>query len=453
MTFDESIEAFRRGRFEIDLLRITLRQDGAAEPEDFTGPGTVRQGEDGRIELKCHASLPADRDMFANMSRDMNRKSGEVFLDDDHFQCSAVDLWGEAWEGGRLLIHPSWSMPLNAGTIYAHATHLRRAKDVRGGRPRLRLIFFKQEHKDWKALLGPQHSITLVNMPVSFTLQATADREDQVTVQIEAEQGLPQAFERRLVEALQFVLAQSLQVAISDQTNTSSRVLELRSAVARDWRANPYPPLATHTTQFSAGVVELLRLYLDFLYAWPDEDMWHPCTAYLALVRNANAMSLDAWALTLGVAVEGMARLIDYDPVANVEAHDRFRAAASTWMDTESISDELRLRVLGMLSQLDHVRPSDLMKSLIPAGHALHDDIKAWTRLRNKAVHTRQVTRVDVLPDRLQQSIDEVHAVTRLLYAIVFHHIAYSGPYTDYAERGFPERQFPFAVEPAKASD
>lgn len=38
------------------------------------------------------------------------------------------------------------------------------------------------------------------------------------------------------------------------------------------------------------------------------------------------------------------------------------------------------------------------------------------------------------------------------MHAMVFHLIGYSGPYSNYAERGFPDAVFPFTVVGAAAA-
>ncbi len=96
------------------------------------------------------------------------------------------------------------------------------------------------------------------------------------------------------------------------------------------------------------------------------------------------------------------------------------------------------------------MRAIDRMKWLADHGGADPAHVEAWRKLRNSGVHPAKKGDLDVASLDFQKMIDELHRVTVLLYHIVFHVIGYCGPYTDYATRDFPAKNYPLASHSPK---
>ncbi|KKW90176.1 hypothetical protein [Sphingobium chungbukense] len=446
--FEETIALFRQGGFTLDVPKLEFHRCGTDSNDDLTGPGTIRQDADGQIEIKCHVTFANGQDMIDLLNRKMASASGSLYADDEYFDIQAMDPNADVWDAGKSLIHESLSFPMQAGTIIAKPQMLRRTQERKNGTPALQLYFFYQSHRDWEALIGGPYNIMMGAL--SFSLTVEADQDQQVKITAAAENPFPDAFERRLVEGLQFVVGQSLTCSIVDETSATSRTVSLCAAASHLRRVHSYPPLEIHTTHSARDVIRLLGVYMTYLDSLPDDGLWSPPTSFLSLLRGASESSLDGWLIGLCVAVEGLAGLIDYEPAGLSEELIRVQNGISDWLEAERVSDTSRKRIEGLLGQLGNVRPRDRMMSLVPGGALLEDDISAWTKARNRAVHTRKVKKGDLEKDKLQTSLDGLHRIYRLLYWIIFHVIGYSGKYTDYAEPGFPVKSYPSVTAAAE---
>jgi hypothetical protein len=195
---------------------------------------------------------------------------------------------------------------------------------------------------------------------------------------------------------------------------------------------------------------QLFEAYLAFVL--PDAGAyWHTCSNHLHNACEASANALDAWAIGLGVAVEGVAGLLpkELDPAlkTKLEALRDFVNAQVTGNEDHS---EFAPRIGGMMNGLTTIRAVDRMNALAANGGTLPALVKDWTALRNRGVHP---TKSGVDPSQIdhQKLVDQVHHVTALMYHIVFALIGYKGPCT-YAEHGFPERNYPPAPTAAPAA-
>jgi hypothetical protein len=278
---------------------------------------------------------------------------------------------------------------------------------------------------------------------LAFDLKINEVRNGQIRVEATSGKDLPETFERRLTEALQFVVGQSLHAAIVDEFTLSARTLSLSGSSSNIRRVPAFPPLEIHTSQYAAQHVELLRCYLTYLFSSPDEGIWSPPSSFLSLLRSASEGSIDSWLIGICVTVEGLAGLIEYTPAPVTAELAKFQEHVAKWIEHEGISERNAKRVTGLIGQLGSTRPIDRMMSLVPRRLLYESDIKTWSKARNSAVHTRRSSAADMKSERLQGRIDQLHDVYRLLYFIIFQVIGYNGEYTDYAEHHFPVRAYP----------
>lgn len=448
MEFEKAAEAFRRKELELDFATITITQCAESEPAIYTGPGYFRQDAGGKLEVKCYATTTPQMGIAA-FNRQMRASSGSLYGEDDYYRTLAVDHAGHEWEASPSILGSSISFVTDASVMTLTPRRLVRRLGWRGSASRLRLEFFGQRERNWTALFGT-HDIEYADGQ-RLTLAIERGADEAVVVTASASDSLPPALEMRLVEALQFVLCLDLHVDISDSAGDGKRTAELRSAGARQSRINPYPPLNTRSPSNTAPVITLLQYYLRYALAAPIADAWHPCSAHLAHARQASANSLEAWEVGLSVAVEGIANLIPAEAPSETIDYGALRKELTAWLGERSYPESLVSRIGGMLGGLEMVRPKDRMMGLVGGGAVSKDDIAAWVRVRNTAVHTRQVTSSDLEDSELQRQFDQLHRVYRLMHGMVFHLIGYSGPYSNYAERGFPDAMFPLAADAVPA--
>ncbi|MEW9853860.1 hypothetical protein [Novosphingobium sp. M1R2S20] len=426
---------------EIDLSSIVFTRRGGASREKLTGPGSLSQNRDGEIELKAHVAFSEPDTMVALLNRSMKSEAGALVPDDGYHDIEATDVVAAVWDCGRAIVSPSVSFPTSSAVFQAKPRVLRRTNDVHSPKRRLRLYFFDQSARDWKGLLGGPHEMEIDRLAFDLTIDEAGD--GQIRVEARSATDLPEAFERRLIEALQFVVGQSLHPAIVDEFTSSVRTLRLYGSSSHIRRVPAFPPLEIHTSQYAAQHVELLRCYLTYLFSLPDEGIWSPPSSFLFLLRSASEGSIDSWLIGICVAVEGLAGLIEYTPAPVTVELAKFQVHVGKWIKDEGISESSAKRITGLVGQLGSARPIDRMMSLVPRKLLYEADIKTWSKARNSAVHTRKSGAADLKSEKLQGRIDQLHDVYRLLYFIIFQVIGYDGEYTDYAERHFPVRAYP----------
>ena len=157
MTFDETIEAFRRGEFEIDMPRIEM----VAGDHRMQGPGSLSQNARGDIELKCHVAFDELQPMVDMINRSMRSEAGALVPEDNYHLATATDHTNAAWDLGRILTNHSISLPAASGTIRAVPKTLRRQESMRSTASILALYFFEQNKRDWEGLIGEPHTIKI----------------------------------------------------------------------------------------------------------------------------------------------------------------------------------------------------------------------------------------------------------------------------------------------------
>ncbi|MBD8650992.1 hypothetical protein IFT66_07860 [Rhizobium sp. CFBP 13726] len=156
---------------------------------------------------------------------------------------------------------------------------------------------------------------------------------------------------------------------------------------------------------------------------------------------------MSAWAIGVSVAAEGIAKLLPPPPAQDNDDFLKLRTDILKFMEAGAYEKPLQRRIAGMMKGLDSVGPKGLMYALVPSGHALDEDVKAWSGLRNQAVHTSGGKAPAVSDNSFQQLIDAIHTVYRLLHMMTFSLIGYEGDFTDYGSRGFPTRSFPYKAQ------
>jgi hypothetical protein len=172
---------------------------------------------------------------------------------------------------------------------------------------------------------------------------------------------------------------------------------------------------------------------------------WNPVSYHLYNASEATAISLDAWALEMCVAVEAITSLISFNNDNNNKAKllQDFQARFRKWFAVQNEFIELKDRVHGLCSMLKLISPKATLFKLAEEGCVEKKYIKAWSTLRNRHAHPSIVDLKK--PDEVdnQELLDNLHCIEVLLRQITFHLIGYEGPFTDYGVRGAPSKQYP----------
>jgi hypothetical protein len=245
----------------------------------------------------------------------------------------------------------------------------------------------------------------------------------------------------RVMEALSFALARRLYWNFVEEYRERKVVRRVRGEKQSDER---HLPLAVSELDFACGrfTWDLFAKYLAFIYPHQGGGL-HPCSGQLFAVYQAKQGTIESQALALGVAVEGLCRVLfpDYFAApANLKKWVKsLRAHCESWdgFDDPTIRQLLFNRLIGFLGALKSSREKDTLVQLVAEGSLYVRHVKAWGELRHPAAHgATQGARP------MQELVDLCHSVTVLIYHIIFKAIGYTGIYTDYSVYGFPLRRY-----------
>lgn len=96
---DGEIEDLSRNSWGVDCSVIELKpREG--ESDDFSGPGSLRQDEEGQLRYKIYAPRPSGEH---RLYRDESGPAGSVIPETAFYDLTAVDTEGRKWQAERIL--------------------------------------------------------------------------------------------------------------------------------------------------------------------------------------------------------------------------------------------------------------------------------------------------------------------------------------------------------------
>jgi hypothetical protein len=150
-----------------------------------------------------------------------------------------------------------------------------------------------------------------------------------------------------------------------------------------------------------------------------------------------NNSPIDAQALALGVAVEGLLAELYNDVVLPSDDFLRDLEAAEAFIQELPISPRVKSRILGSLGPMRKSRAKDRLRALVERNVITKAQYEAWEKLRNSTAHA-------VVHELSNKFIGLCNSVLVLAYCLMFNAISYVGPFTDYGTPGWPELWYPF---------
>ena len=195
--------------------------------------------------------------------------------------------------------------------------------------------------------------------------------------------ALPEHIVTRIDETLRFVLAASLNYRVIECPNN----LHLYSRSGPTPLTRFYPPISRGGPAFHSHSWRLFETYLAYVMRDPG-PCWHTCSNHLHNACEASANALDAWAIGLGVAVEGLAgclpKELDPELVKRLKALQTFITGHVLGSPEHK---EFVPRIAGMMNGLTQIRAIDRMNALAQTGGTTDALVDDWKKLRNRGVH------------------------------------------------------------------
>lgn len=453
---NDEVEQLKVGSWRLDCPRMLLRSRGNSPKRTYSGPGYVFQPAPGVLSfhLYSYRGQSALQSWWLDLAR-----TGETLPEEAYFDLEVTDVTGRRWTSKRLIpasiARTATGKVIVDGQLATLSTKavLPRTLKVKGHSIDIRA--FQRLELPWNAGTVRRSSTARGRRrSKAFSRDAWAFRchgvdvlivqgGDRMSMEVYSERNrLAPGIERRLLEALEFVVGHAVRcqvVCIRRSHTVETTVSAVRSDLGT---ARWQPPLVQQWVSIP-GTNRITsrhhrRLFERFLaHGISCGGRVHSVSGQLAAIREAStARYIDAYALTMTVAVESL---------AFSDVHVRVRRPAErqiqsllSWVRDWGGSEELKLRALGAVANLGQTRAGDILQNLVKKAVITKQQYEAWQKLRNRSAHGYQLLRGN--PNQLRELLPSVQV---LFYRLVFHAIGYRGPYTDCSSPDWPIRQYP----------
>ena len=461
---NEVISAFREGNFEVDCIQMQLTQNTDANPIVYSGRGFIRLTQNGRFEFKIYATEVSNITAFTSFQAVMAQASGTIYADADFYTLSAVDRFRNSWTADRILPEADWpgwnALPNVHGRLDTLRTPSGHFADPTQEHL-LRVHFFVQADIPSPRVSvertpdGPKMKHDSARFKAVGCDFAVTKADGEIIVEAQSSEPFKPYFETRITEALQFILARSLLPRMIVRSDNKRQSLELASAIPKSDRTHLDPPLAAGYQGYYEYSWMLFSLYLDYTTRTNEAWYWHSCSYHLHNACEASANSIDAWAIGVCLAVEGISSLVEVNQTEEEkQAKKNVSNSLTKFIDSQGWDETLTKRAKGLVGELQNLRVIDRLETLRVIGHVDAGYVRAWSKLRHRQAHPKHTDVTNVDGRDIQATLDLIHKTTVLMYHIVFHLIGYTGKHIDYGTHGthrYPMRDYP--LQASQSSD
>ncbi|MGN4149527.1 hypothetical protein ACS0Y3_03875 [Burkholderia gladioli] len=456
MNIDKTIEDFRLGKVNLDCKRMLLSQNKEGG-ERYEGKGFIKQTEDGVLVYKLYITKVEHATPFDHLAIKLNGL-GTLHNDEMYYNLTAETYDGTTVSATRISPNISWDTSANVAEIAVGKLQSLMAE-----------VEFPQIHHIVELYFFEEYEVPLHEMSEAeendqkyWTLDTSKFEACGAEFTVKARKGsgktilkatlgvaLDSSFHLRVQEALQYITGKSATYRARVTCSPGIKRLELVSP----GRASPSPlfrpPIALAVWEYRTHGWKLFSAYLAYMLKNSHDTYWNPLAYHLYNARESSANSIDAWAIGVSVALEAVASLVSLKPDPEYEREiATFQRLMLNHISNFSEYQGLALRMEGLIKALSDTRPQDVLHALAHDGLVSKKYVTAWGQLRNRHVHPKinDLNKLDL--KQQQKMIDRIHRVQVLLAQLTFHLIGYSGPYTDYGAKGFPQAMYPLLTPP-----
>ncbi|MBI3830196.1 MAG: hypothetical protein HY291_11805 [Planctomycetes bacterium] len=442
------LENLQNGTFTLDCPTITLKQMSLKAKLSFSGSGFISYNNLRRLSFKMFTKKASPHlDPF----EPRKTKAGELITKEEYFKLTAIDATGKKWTASFVL--PRCTSPINNKRIVLEGTLDRISTDAYWPgvklSPSYKLYLLENVELPCNTAVHTEETID-GKRGSSSTRYCIAKFEacgHNITVKCDKSASFLAAeaianhsvlfFLKRLHEVLIFVLGQKLSSHIQISTAGIKSKLEIISDpyFIKDPR-HGQPPLANRF-ELKNDFYKLFDLYLGFICK-NRKDSWHKFTEYIHIIHESRHSSLQAQALALSVAVEGIAKcLVNKTSPVNSKAREELMNAQDIINQT-NLDSKLKKRICGAIGSWNNPNVNQLLSQFFERGLIDSSLLEDWKKLRNISVHADSSNSRE-----FQKIISLCDSALTLCYQMVFCAIGYTGPFKDYSTPGWPSKPYP----------
>lgn len=439
LTRDE-INQLQAGQYLLDVFDFTLQRRGDPAAT-YRGPGFVRQTAGGEIEYTVY-----DKGRELGPPFELSLPVGKSLDDEMYFDVEARDWRGRTWHGENGL-PPARSGVSGAKGVVCHG-QLREISCIGDTSQDDQLWLFFPGEFTIPANAGTHTTeVSPLGEFQRFNPNAWAIKTNEYDIYIINGSGgmealvipndgpLPAMFDTRLEEALWFTLAVPARWSLLEEHRGGAYRFRIRTP--RDLGAAPRlkPPLRPEPGHLAEYSADILNRYLTYILPY-GKPRYHPISVKVLQLLRGSALSLNAEALGLAIAIESLARR-EFSSLGCPEKEliGHFDSAIQYikgWPGDDSVKE----RIVRFISGWKGTNPRESLKKLVEKGVITEEQREAWNTLRHPIVHGQEI---DKLLDRLSVLCDMAYVGW---LRMVFEAIGYSGPYTDRSVEGWPTSEY-----------
>ncbi|WP_397577739.1 hypothetical protein [Sphingorhabdus sp.] len=437
MIGDKTIEAIKLSAFKLNCLSISLTQTVSTNPIVFAGTGEICQDEHGNLTFSCSASEVKNLDWAQWFNRAMGSKPGKLVSSENYFDLRLKDDEGREWTASNVKVNWTWHAE-GPYTANGNLTHLCHTSSVENdARESCVLHFFD----DVKLPFWPAHRAAQFESKFA-QIEVHEESKGHFIVHAKASDKLPASFPLRIEEALGFLTSVEASPQIITVSDSCKSQTTIYSKGLKPPSGSIPRPLGGNITEFFDYGWELFRCYLDYIASTSKPGLRSHVSYYVHNARTTSSGSVDSWAVSVSVAVEGLSNLLGprVTPSQKILVGE-FRDWLMPLVASNPKFSTFNERLGGLIGMLAVESVKDRLSSLIETNEVTAAYVSAWNNLRNKFVHPKAKDLVAFSDEKLQQLLDLLYKVTALMYEIIFHLIGYRGPYRDCGTDGWPIRR------------
>lgn len=429
-------EELKANHFHIDLLEMRLTRRGNAE-DVYSGSGFIQQNAEGEVEFRLY-------DRTRHSTTDICFSVlGSLVEDEQCYDLEARDISNRTWRASRIIVGESSASGVPGCICHGE---LREVTCV---------VEDTSEEGLWMYLPGevklPTNAITRIveetpmrmSVKPNFNLWVVkSERFELLMTKVEGGlevdgsyigSPLPEQFEQRLEEALWFTLAFPAKWTLLDISKGGEHSFIIRRLRDKPGKPLLRPPLEPGIGAQADYLGRMFVLYLDYILPDAQPHYYHPTSVTVYQALRASALSLNAEAWQLSVAVESLARM-GFQELGRPGANDlTIFDDAVKYVEGWTGDKEVKRRIVQAISTWRGQNPREVLKQLTKKEVITEQQAKAWNVIRHRITHGLEL--LDVL-DELPALCDTLYiAFVRMMFEV----IGYSGPYTDRASPGWPQ--------------
>lgn len=437
MIGDKTIEAIKLSAFKLNCPSFSLTQTVSTNPIVFAGAGEICQDEHGNLTFSCSASEVKNIDWVQWFNRAIGSIPGKLVPTENYFDLHVKDDEGREWTASNVKVSCTWhaAAPPTATGNLSHLCHTLSAEN--NAKESCVLHFFD----DVKLPFLSAHRAAQFESKFAL-IEVHEESKGHFIVNAKANDKLPPSFPLRIEEALGFLTSVETSPQIITVSDSRKSQTTIYPKGLKPLKGKIPGPLGRNITEFFDYGWELFRCYLDYVASTSKPSLLSHVSYYVHNARTTSSGSVDNWAVSVSVAVEGLSNLLESKVTpSQTMLVGEFREWLTPLVANNPKFSTFSERLGGLIGMLAVESVKDRLSSLIETNEVTAAYVKAWNNLRNKFVHPKAKDLVAFSDEKLQQLIDLLYKVTTLMYEIIFYLIGYRGPYRDYGTEGWPIRR------------